>query len=868
MVTTNSIEKIDLAVAVIGAGAAGAVTAMRLLNRGAGLEVLLIDPRVGQGRGVAYGTNDPRHRLNTAAGQMSVSDDDPLDFSQWLGVAPDEYVARARFGDYLADRLDEAARRSASNLRRIHATVAGLDARPAGVTLELAPRTTVDVDAAVLAIGSFAPDCRWAPTQLRESARFVTDPWTAHDPAPGDVLLVGTGLTMVDMALSLPDDNRIVHAVSRHGLLPQAHASGPRTRCPSPEITGLTTLPAVRRAILRQVVRAGGDWRSAMDSMRPVIPSLWAQLSPADRQLFLRRDRRLWDVHRHRMPRQSALEIDALRAVDRLVLHTGEIVGVDELADGLLVTLSSGETMKVGTVVNCTGTHEDVGTAGDPLVDQLIATGQARPGPLGLGLDTAPDGRLLPGGAPLWTIGAQRRGNLWETTAFPEIRQQAGVVVDSVLGTRKPRRTARPTPRQHDQFGLPLSTTDEAARAYRRGLHRILCVQQDAEQAMSDAVAADPGFALGHAAMALLLQENGDWQAAAESFGRARTTAGRATDRERSFIAAIEGGGLLRHIATYPRDALAVSVVVPTIAFGGIVAGRDSWQIVEDLQPEYGDNWWYLGQLAFVRQDQGRWLEAASLAERALAHEPSSGHAVHATTHVYYETGEHEAGLSWLDGWLADRGPRARYRAHFAWHAGLHELALGDCAAVRRRYAGELAPPAVNGARALVDSAAFLWRCAVTGAWHGHVPIEPVLAAAPPGWLDQPPTAFAAMHAAMALAAAGDVTRLQRLKTFAAAQPDACFARTVTSLCAGLAAVVDEQWDTAVAHLGRLGTIDDLGGSKAQREVVEDTLIHAQMAAGRNEDAAGLLSARLDRRQSRLDQSRLTRARPSLTPTR
>ena len=124
---------------------------------------------------------------------------------------------------------------------------------------------------------------------------------------------------------------------------------------------------------------------------------------------------------------------------------------------------------------------------------------------------------------------------------------------------------------------------------------------------------------------------------------------------------------LMAHIATHPRDVLAVSAAVPTIAFSGVTdVQREAWDLVEGLAPAYGDHWWYISLLAFTRQDQGRWDEAGLLAESALSCEPSSGHAVHAQTHVLYETGQHEAGRVWLDHWVAESGRSASHRAHFS----------------------------------------------------------------------------------------------------------------------------------------------------------------------------------------------------------
>jgi len=862
-------------IAVIGAGAAGTITAIRLLERSAArrrpIQVTLIDPEPGEGRGVAYSTDDPRHRLNVPADRMSAHPHDPLDFVRWLNhthgcaFAPSDFVPRAYFGAYLAHCLARAG----GELRRVHARVVGVRAGRNAVELRLDTGETLRSAAAVLATGAYPPSDSWADPRLRESPRFIANPWRPGTLATvadtDDVLIVGTGLTMIDAALSLDRPGRVVHAASRHGWMPLPHAS---TAAPSvpPCVPGGAGLAEVRRAVrahVRTRVRASGNWQSALDDLRPLLASWWAGMPVNDRRRFLTRDRRIWDIHRHRIPADTAADIAAMRADGRLVLHRGVIADTDPGSDAgtgpLRVTLANGCVLNVGAVVNCTGAQEDVRRVRDPLVIDLLATGQARPGPLGLGLDTGTDGRILTGAGraenPLWTIGAPRRDSLWETTAFPEIRAQAAAIADAVL-TPAPCSARRP----QDLHGLPLSTSDAAATAYRRGLHRVLGLREGAEHDMAEAVDIDPNFALGHAALAVLHHERGDDAHAATSLAAARdATLTGGDEREREFVAAVErlltgrpahaARGLLDHIDAYPRDALAVSLAVPTIAFGGVVTGTDGWQLIERLRPAYGDDWWYLSQLAFVRQDQERWQEAGDLAQRVFAEEPGSGHAAHANAHVHYETGDHQAGLKWLDGWIVDAGAAARHRVHFSWHAALHELSLGDNAAVRERYHRELAAPDIAGPRVLVDSASMLWRCTVTGAWPDPVPIAPVLAAAPPDWLHRPPTAFAALHTALAYATAGDPDNLDRL----AADSAIPLRERTGPLCAGLSAVVREDWDTAVANLvPLLPVVREFGGSAAQCEIVEETLIYALMSADRNDEASRLISARLDRRTARV----------------
>jgi uncharacterized NAD(P)/FAD-binding protein YdhS len=874
-------------VAIVGAGASGVIAAVRLLTtaeeRRIALDVLLVDPAKSTGRGVAYSTRESSHVLNVPVGTLSAVAGDPDHFLRWarirLGrdVEAGEYLPRRYFGTYLDEVLEETEQRGGTaRLRRVRERAVGAERRAGGIALSLSSGAVVEVQAALLAIGVFPPGCDWAPAEVRASSRFVRNPW-----APGalasisdteDVLLVGTGLTMVDMALALDRPQRTLHAVSRHGLLPRRHSSTPVPDFPAPDLSDCADLESLRGAVLQHVrtsARDGLGWRAAIDSFRPVTARVWSGLSEPDQERFLGSPSRLWEIHRHRMAPAVADQIRRIRTEDRLLVRAGQVLTGETDRDGLRVVLSDGRAVRVGAVVNCTGPERDPRAVRDPLLSGLLDSGLARAGPHGLGLDTAEDGRLRtagPAAVPLWTLGSLRAGNLWETNAFPEIREQADVVADGILSLLDAPKTTR---KPRDRYGLPLSTTRQAAEAFNEGVDRILRGQHGALERFADAVAADPGFVVGHATIALLGHE---WGAPVDVASRMRSAvdAGvvRTDEREQSFVAAVTarmanpaagGRALLSHIVDHPRDALAISVAVPTIAFGGITRGKDSWSLVESLGRTYGDDWWYSSQLAFVRQEQERWEEAETLAAGALAEEPASGHAVHARAHVFYETGAHRPGLAWIDQWIRQFGASADGRAHFSWHAALHELMLVDDTAVRRRYARDLAPPSVTGARVLVDSASLLWRCEVTGRPDDEAEVEPLLEAAPAEWLVRPPSPFAAMHAAIAFAAAHDADSLVRLQRHARDHTSSTFAEVVAPLCAGLAAIVEQRWTTAVDMLRFVRPkLSRVGGSDAQREVVEDTLVHALIRAGRQAEAADMLSARLDRRPSPLDELRLS----------
>ncbi|MGZ4639550.1 MAG: FAD/NAD(P)-binding protein, partial [Actinomycetes bacterium] len=408
---------------------------------------------------------------------------------------------------------------------------------------------------------------------------------------------------------------------------------------------------------------------------------------------------------------------------------------------------------------------------------------------------------------------------------------------------------------EHDLYDLPLTTTAAAAELFRDAQQRLLRVQVGVETPLQAAVSSDPGFALGHATLAVMGHDFDVPVDTAAHLRAALDTAPQATLRERSFVAAVAArirgaddhkARLRQHLAEHPRDALALNMAVPTMAFSGAVeVPEEAWALVEAGDPVFGADPWFSGLLAFVRQEQGRFGEADTLALRALGADPSAGHAAHAMAHVYYESGRHADGLRWIDDWICDNRATTFQPSHYSWHAALHELALGDDTAVRRRYVAELAPAHVQGVRALVDSASLLWRARLSGSWHGELPIEEVLSVVDEGMLVEPQTPFVAMHSAVALAAGGDADGLRLLGRHAAADVRRDFRELVTPFAAAMHALVQRRPGRASDMLLQLmPDVERFGGSKAQREVVERTLLFALVESGRTDTAQDLVQLR------------------------
>jgi len=426
-----------------------------------------------------------------------------------------------------------------------------------------------------------------------------------------------------------------------------------------------------------------------------------------------------------------------------------------------------------------------------------------------------------------------------------------------------------------DLYGYPLTTGPAAADAYNRGVGELLALRTGALAPLAASVVHDPGFALGHAALALLGHE---LCAPVDHVSRLRDAeryAGRGTGRERSHVHAVaahlrgDSRPLLAHLTEHPADALLLSVAVPTIAFAGVTeVPGEAWAVVERCVPAYGDDWWFTGLLAFVRQEQHRFDEAMELSCRSLAVQPTAGHSAHARAHAHYETGDHEAGLAWMDGWVTGPGAASDGRSHFSWHAALHELTLGDLEAVRRRYEAQLRPERGLGCRTLVDTGSLLFRWAITPGAEDVPDLSLVAETTGRQTLERPATPFLALHAAVTLLALGDRAGLRSLASYAGTHERATFREVAAPLSEALLLMASGDCSRGADRLAALAPqVVRLGGSDAQREVVEEARICALLRADRYDEARAVLDARLDRRRSPRDERWRTRCVAGLTPS-
>ena len=450
-------------VLIVGAGFSGVACAIQLL-RGAArqpIRVLLLNRGGRLARGMAYGTQSPQHLLNVMAANMSVLPDDPGHFVRFASMRDSRavdgsFVARSVYGDYLEWALQQAQMQAPRHaiLDCVSGSVCSLQATArGGLSATLEDGRSIDADKVVLALGHLpAPPPLLPQGALTDSARYVADPWDASLTSTigpqQPVVLLGTGLTAVDIALQLlrHRPGQRVNLLSRHGLLPRPYEP------PSGQLASSAllheeapTVRAVLRAFMEQVERletAGLSWHDALSALRHQSAHIWQGWSAPERRRFLRHLRPYWEVHRHQLPPTVQQELAAALACGALRVTAGRVLGIrDEAELSVLKVQPRGREatveLRAGRIINCTGSCASPRRAAVPLVRQLLADGLMRADALGLGVETGADCAVLGAeGSPtpgLYYIGPWLKAGFWEATAVPELRQCAAAISRACL---------------------------------------------------------------------------------------------------------------------------------------------------------------------------------------------------------------------------------------------------------------------------------------------------------------------------------------------------------------------------------------------------------------------------------------------------
>ena len=424
-----------------------------------------------------------------------------------------------------------------------------------------------------------------------------------------------------------------------------------------------------------------------------------------------------------------------------------------------------------------------------------------------------------------------------------------------------------------DRYGLTVSTdSPDAFDRFQDGMDRLLAYGPGAEECFTAALAADERLALAHVGLALLAAVQGDGATARVAAARARETAPGATRRERrhaeavhAFVAGETARGLAlvdEHVAEFPRDAMLVNQASGAIALAG---GRDREEhrvaFLERLAPAYGDDWWFQSALAFTYHEVDRFEESRRLSQASLDQYPRNAGAAHNLAHIAFETLDIDAGSAFLDDWMTGYDRRAHFHCHLAWHQAMFALHEGRHAQALALFERDILP-ASNPRSTMTDGTALLWRLRLDAASPPALPWRALADIA--GRVSRPGYLFGECHAALAYAACGDDAALAKMMDGLRAldaKGNPIAGRVVLPLVQGTAAFAAGDLAGALAHFEPVeGEMHRIGGSHAQWELFEETMVVCYLELARYDDALRLVRRRLARRASPRDQRWLARA--------
>ncbi|WP_278471670.1 FAD/NAD(P)-binding protein [Gimesia maris] len=452
-------------VAIIGGGFSGTMAAVNLARLSSSpLCIQLINDKYPLGRGVAYGTRREEHLLNVAARNMSAVPDHANHFLDWLRTRVDysdlpdpqlreTYVPRRIYGDYLrsilATYMQPIDRHHPAEIQVIEQEAVDIEFNFEGsAEITLKDGSTIDADRVLLATGN-QPPCPLAEDAFSHPG-YCAEPWgnwMEHIPAPSEnIIVMGTGLSMIDVFLTLSEQNWQGHliAISHNGMIPQSHFRGieyPDFLPEEPENLGLENLVQLLEKHCRQLQRIGENPGIVVDRLRPHTQKIWQKFELKEKQEFLKRYAARWNVIRHRIAQPIHQRVTEAITEGRLSVVRGRITGLEADGDRVCVNVlnraGDSQQVKGGLVINCTGPNSGFSDTSVPLFQNLLQRGLIRPDELDMGIDVGADFATIDAeGNPsefLFAIGPLMKGTLWETTAVPELRGQAMRVAQLLL---------------------------------------------------------------------------------------------------------------------------------------------------------------------------------------------------------------------------------------------------------------------------------------------------------------------------------------------------------------------------------------------------------------------------------------------------
>ncbi len=470
-------------IAIVGGGASGILLLFHLARISSNpIKIVLFNKGYSLAEGAAYSTADKSHLLNVRAGRMSAYADEPSHFVDWLknqeeclAIKEDEnlndaFIPRYLYGRYLKENMQRvlANLKDGFEIQIIEDQVIAIEKNDA-FNIRTANGLLIQSEKTVICTGIETPHGLPGIKNVPDDPRIIINPWNSKVQVPSEnknVLVIGTGLTMVDTVLSLLNagfKGKIV-ALSKHGQLPMAHPEFKQTAKPSEHFCAPEDLSSLF-TIIKKRIKQHPDPQSwaepVLEDIRPYTQQLWFNYSKEEKQRFLRHLQHLWSKLRHRIPFQISLQLAKAIEENKLELAAGKLVRLTCNQTSINVCYVERKTGKeksenVIQIYNCTGPVLDVEKSMNPVIQSLFTNGLIRNSDAKLGPDALPDGRLINRAGnvqdDLFLLGPPMRGSIWEAVAVPEIRTGAKEIACLLMNNYSKKYGKTITPKQIINF--------------------------------------------------------------------------------------------------------------------------------------------------------------------------------------------------------------------------------------------------------------------------------------------------------------------------------------------------------------------------------------------------------------------------------
>lgn len=453
-------------ITIIGGGVSGILLTIQLIrsNTNYPLNITLIEKEKDPWLGVAYSTDKIFHLLNVRAEKMSALPEEDDHFLSWLTAhnyqaSAQDFVPRFIYKTYIQDLFENtlASKPGHINFKFIHGEAVYIEQiNQWEAVIRLQNEEAIVSNFVVLALGNFTNSPpRSENYSLSESSAYYNNPWASNLfenlKKDATVLIVGTGPTMVDVALTLyhnRHEGKII-ALSRHGLLPTAHALSGIYSDFSQELNDAVSLTEIVKIVRKHITIAekkGIGWRAVIDGMRPFTQKLWMDMPLEGKAAFLKYYKTYWEVVRSRMPEQCAVIIEEMIRTGMLTIKAGRIESLTRQGSSIAVKYITAKSRESHIIIadallNCMGPGQNFEKIKHPLVESLTKQGMIRSSDISVGIKALPDGTIIKkdgtASSFLYTLGSLLRGVLWETIAIPEIRTQAKDLAELLLQKAK-----------------------------------------------------------------------------------------------------------------------------------------------------------------------------------------------------------------------------------------------------------------------------------------------------------------------------------------------------------------------------------------------------------------------------------------------